>query len=179
MLVLLSPESVTSQNVADEWNYAFEEGKIVIPIKYRACSMPMRLRRVQWIDFVDTDFAAAFSELLTALGAPDQRPNDRIELARREGLIFIELPGADIRIAFVYSDYPFATTFIKTVWFCLLWTVIPRGSTQDIFYEYGTRWLLRNKVTGEIYLLPEQRKKDLLFHEIGIEPNSELEVIIQ
>jgi hypothetical protein len=179
MLVLLSPESAASQNVADEWNYAFEGGKAVIPIIYKACNMPMRLRRVQWIDFVEKDFAEAFSELIATLGPPDTRPSDRIELARREGLVFIELPGADIRIAFIYSDYPFATAFIKTVWFCLLWTVIPRGSTQDVFYDYGTRWFLRNKITGETYNLPQERQRDLLFHEIGIEPNSELEVIIQ
>jgi hypothetical protein len=110
--------------------------------------------------------------LVTFLGTPDRRPIDRIELARREGLIYISLSTADIRIAFVYSDYPLIDAFIRTVWFCLLWSVIPRHSTRDLFYEYGKKWIFTDKVTGETYKLPEDNK--VLVHDMGIEPGSEL-----
>ena len=50
MLVVLSPEAVDSHNVMDEVSYALEEGKQVIPVLYRPCKIPFRLRRVQYVD---------------------------------------------------------------------------------------------------------------------------------
>ena len=44
LLVVLSPASVTSKNVEDEISFALEEGKPVIPVLYRDCRIPLRLR---------------------------------------------------------------------------------------------------------------------------------------
>ena len=177
LVVILSPTSATSENVADEWSYALDERKTVIPVYYQTCDVPMRLRRLQNIDFSNGNFTEKFNELLTVLGTPDRRPNDRIELARREGLIFVEVRSADVRIAFVYSDYPQLDSFIRTIWYCLLWSVIPRTVNQDHFYEYGTRWIFKNKATGETHKLPE-KGRDALIHEMGIEPDNELEIVL-
>jgi hypothetical protein len=46
LAVILSPSSAASENVADEWSYAFEKGKTIIPIYYQNCEVPMRLRRL-------------------------------------------------------------------------------------------------------------------------------------
>lgn len=43
MLAVLSPSSVASQNVMDEVSYALEEGKQVVPVLYRECTIPFRL----------------------------------------------------------------------------------------------------------------------------------------
>lgn len=51
MMVILSPASVSSTNVMDEVSFALEEQKIVIPVVYRDCTIPFRLRRVQHVDF--------------------------------------------------------------------------------------------------------------------------------
>ena len=51
LLVILSPASVGSQNVMDEVSFALEEGRQVIPVLYRPCEIPFRLRRLQHIDF--------------------------------------------------------------------------------------------------------------------------------
>jgi hypothetical protein len=51
MLIVLSPSSVDSDNVMDEVSFALEERKIVIPVLFRQCEIPFRLRRVQHIDF--------------------------------------------------------------------------------------------------------------------------------
>jgi formylglycine-generating enzyme required for sulfatase activity len=63
LLVILSPASVTSDNVLDEVHYALDEGKAVIPVLHRDCKIPLRLRRLQRL-VVGTGIA----ELLTALG---------------------------------------------------------------------------------------------------------------
>lgn len=66
-VVVLSPEAVNSQNVMDEVSYALEEHKQVIPVFYRDCQMPFRLRRVQYIDF-RTDYDHGLRDLLRTLG---------------------------------------------------------------------------------------------------------------
>jgi hypothetical protein len=51
MLVILTPTSVSSENVRDEIAYALKQGKIVIPVLYMECEIPLRLERKQRIDF--------------------------------------------------------------------------------------------------------------------------------
>jgi hypothetical protein len=51
LLVVLSPEAVASEYVQQEYGYASEEGKVVIPLYYRDCKVPLELRGIQWIDF--------------------------------------------------------------------------------------------------------------------------------
>ena len=51
MLVILSPSSASSTNVDDEVSFALEEKKTVIPVIYRDCRIPFRLRPFQYVDF--------------------------------------------------------------------------------------------------------------------------------
>jgi|RhiMetdeSRZDD1v2_1073273.scaffolds.fasta_scaffold21957_3 formylglycine-generating enzyme required for sulfatase activity len=66
MIAVLSPDALASNNVMDEVSYALEERKIVIPILLHPCTIPFRLRRVQYIDFT-ADYNTGFSQLLRAL----------------------------------------------------------------------------------------------------------------
>jgi tetratricopeptide (TPR) repeat protein len=72
-LTVLSPAAVDSPNVMDEVSYALEENKNVIPLLYRDCLIPFRLRRVQYIDF-RTEYAEGLRNLLRALGVVTQPP---------------------------------------------------------------------------------------------------------
>src|ERR1700716_1636767 len=49
-VVILSPRSAASENVADEVACALEGNKHIIPILYEKCTIPMRLARLQFID---------------------------------------------------------------------------------------------------------------------------------
>lgn len=49
MLLIVSPDSMRSENVHDEWSYFLEEGKAVFPFIYKECEMSFRLRRRQYI----------------------------------------------------------------------------------------------------------------------------------
>src|SRR5437764_8105275 len=51
LLIVLSPDAVASENVQIEYDYVLELGKLVIPLYYRQCEVPMELRAIQWIDF--------------------------------------------------------------------------------------------------------------------------------
>lgn len=53
LLLLVSPDSMASNNVADEWNYFLDQGKPVIPVLVRPAEMHFRLRRSQYVDATD------------------------------------------------------------------------------------------------------------------------------
>ncbi|MFN7211186.1 MAG: toll/interleukin-1 receptor domain-containing protein, partial [Aggregatilineales bacterium] len=78
MLVLLSPDSVNSQNVADEWSYFIEKNKPVLPLLIAPTEVPFRLSRRQRIDFT-ADYEVGFRELLRAIGSPPRLDPDSTE----------------------------------------------------------------------------------------------------
>jgi len=66
MLLIPSPASVVNRNVLDEVSFALDEKKTVIPVFYKDCTIPFRLRRVQHVDFRQ-DYARGLKELLRTL----------------------------------------------------------------------------------------------------------------
>ncbi|HEY1984238.1 MAG TPA: TIR domain-containing protein [Terracidiphilus sp.] len=66
MLVVLSPASVASANVANEFLFALEESKRVIPVLYQDCKIPFQLRPFHYADF-RTDFAGGLASLLRVM----------------------------------------------------------------------------------------------------------------
>ena len=73
VLVILSPSSVNSPQVMAEVAFALDEQKEVIPVIYRDCKIPYRLRPIQHVDF-RTDYSEAFQELLDSMGV--ERPQE-------------------------------------------------------------------------------------------------------
>lgn len=69
MLVLLSPASAVSQNVADEWSYYIDKNKLILPVLIELCEVPFRLSRRQRVDLT-LDYKLGFQQLIKALGSP-------------------------------------------------------------------------------------------------------------
>jgi hypothetical protein len=67
MLVIITPESMQSRNVENEWQYYFDENKPVIPIRLVDAKTHFQLRRLQYIDFERQSFDAAYAHLLREL----------------------------------------------------------------------------------------------------------------
>jgi len=65
-MVVLSPDAVDSDNVMDELAFALEERKTIIPVLYRPCKIPFRLRRIQYVDFTG-DYGASLDSLIAVL----------------------------------------------------------------------------------------------------------------
>lgn len=63
MLLMLSEQSVLSDNVRDEWNFYKEEDKPIIPILIEKCMRPPLLRRYQYIDFSKELYSDALAQL--------------------------------------------------------------------------------------------------------------------
>lgn len=68
LVVILSPEAIASRSVMDEVAFALDEGKRVVPVVYRSCKTPFRLRRLQYVDLT-SDYQTGLSHLGQLLAA--------------------------------------------------------------------------------------------------------------
>jgi hypothetical protein len=76
LVVVLSPRSAVSDNVADEISFAIDSGKSVLPVMIERCSLPLRITRMQVIDATrdyDSALEQCFAEL-TRGGDATARP---------------------------------------------------------------------------------------------------------
>jgi hypothetical protein len=55
-LIILTPASVSSENVKDEIGYAIDHGKRIMPVLLQECVVPLRLRRFQYTNFTSIEF---------------------------------------------------------------------------------------------------------------------------
>ena len=55
-LIILTPASISSENVKDEIGYAIDHGKRILPVLLEECVIPLRLRRFQYVDFTKMEF---------------------------------------------------------------------------------------------------------------------------
>ena len=79
VLIIMSGEAVSSENVLDEIHYALEAKKHIIPILLKPCEIPYRLKRKQAIDF-RKDYADALQRLLTQLRVANTAPKPPVPL---------------------------------------------------------------------------------------------------
>ena len=64
MILILTPESGNSENVANEWQYYFDEKKPIIPVRLQPVEkLHFQLRRIQWVDFHEQSFETGFQRL--------------------------------------------------------------------------------------------------------------------
>jgi hypothetical protein len=70
LLVILSPRSVESDNVADEISFAIDHGKPVLPVMIEKCRLPLRITRMQVIDATG-NYERALGQALDVLSGGD------------------------------------------------------------------------------------------------------------
>lgn len=123
MLVILSPSSANSTNVDDEVSFALDEKKTVIPVIYRDCKTPFRLRPFQYVDF-RSDYNLGLKQLLqtlppetpaqsgptaeeTALPDSNQTPAERVHgsVVRRDDAVQGFLPQPEQSAVFAEAEH--------------------------------------------------------------------------
>lgn len=65
MVVIISPDSMVSRNVEDEWQYYLDNGKPVIPVLLQPAKIHFQLARIQYIDFHKQPYGRALTQLYT------------------------------------------------------------------------------------------------------------------
>lgn len=67
MIVIISPTSMESRNVEDEWQYYLDNNKPIIPVLLEPAKIHFQLARIQYIDFHRQDFDSAYNRLVVEL----------------------------------------------------------------------------------------------------------------
>jgi hypothetical protein len=63
MIIIISPASMASQNVEDEWQYYRDRGKIIVPVMIQPTQLHYQLGRLQYINFHTQPYNIALSQL--------------------------------------------------------------------------------------------------------------------
>ncbi len=97
-LMILSPAAINSWIVREQFAWALEMEKSIIPVVYQSCQLPSQLQDIPYIDFTHGDYKKGLKQLSTRyfsdqLAEPDKwLPNiepDRIGIGTD---LFIEFP---------------------------------------------------------------------------------------
>ncbi|MBZ0306945.1 MAG: TIR domain-containing protein, partial [Anaerolineae bacterium] len=67
MVLVLSPDSMNSTNVEDEFTYFLDNNKPIVPIMVRPTRLHFQLHRLQWVDFTGDRPEDAYERLMRAL----------------------------------------------------------------------------------------------------------------
>jgi hypothetical protein len=74
LLLILSPDSISSKYVKMEYRYFFKHDKPIIPVLYRQIdNMPFELAPLNYIDFTRTDRSRPYQELINVLSRRERR----------------------------------------------------------------------------------------------------------
>lgn len=136
-LIILTPASVSSENVKDEMGYAIDHRKRIMPILLEECLIPLRLRRFQYINFTDIEFGVGIKSvkhlldsLLNESSIPTVKISPEVEAQKADYVDVTEIPqrdqivsrpslgnltGSTVDAEIVRSMIPFS------------WTTIPAG----------------------------------------------------
>lgn len=90
MVLVLSPDSMSSRNVEDEFTYFLDNNKPIVPVMIRPSRLHFQLHRLQWIDFTGDKPDEAYERLLRALnqvGVEFRVPENAGDKSRFVGLI--------------------------------------------------------------------------------------------
>ena len=83
-VILLSPNSIKSEWVEKEYSYAIRHRKKIVPAMIKYCIVPFALHTINYVDFINVDYATGVNNLLDALGGT---PQPDIHLSRTERLL--------------------------------------------------------------------------------------------
>jgi sulfatase modifying factor 1 len=111
-LIVLSPESIQSQNVKDEIGYAIDSGKHILPVVIKPCNIPFRLRRFQYVDFTNKSYNDSLAEIKHLLTNTDKltiATDDRHDDAHSEQ------PAAKLDVAKTIDEKKLVTQDNQTV----------------------------------------------------------------
>lgn len=93
-MIILSPESLESQNVKDEIGYAIDSGKEILPVKIKTGEIPFRLRRFQYVDFSKQSYQESLKEIKSILSTSGHMLAG-INSEPEAGLVGLETQPAD------------------------------------------------------------------------------------
>lgn len=107
-LIILTPDSVNSEAVKREVNFARDAHKVIIPLLFRDISVPDDLEKInltdlQFVNFVQHGFRRGMQELLKLLSQSQNAENSEIE--KVSGLIIEDEKTQQVTIRQILKDF--------------------------------------------------------------------------
>jgi TIR domain-containing protein len=118
VIVVLSPNSITSEWVEKEYTQALSLHKKIIPVMLVACNVPFALNTINYVNFSLGEYVDNFNNLLTALGFTGEPPAVK---PFETSTLFRSIQTRKFVI-------PLAAGFVALLF--LAWTVQPKHITQ-------------------------------------------------
>jgi len=91
MLLVVTPESMTSKNVKVEWEYYFDSDKPIIPLLLKPTKRPFQINRLQYVDFVGASYEHGLNGVLARFGIRDQITDPKVGTAHQISELLSEL----------------------------------------------------------------------------------------
>lgn len=105
LLIVISPESMGSQNVEDEWQYYLDQKKPIIPLLLTPTKLHFQLSRIQYVDFHRQTYDKSLRQLHAELGrkgvrldAPPRRSTITQPVARVSGMAAMPEPSRKLAL---------------------------------------------------------------------------------
>jgi len=67
MVVVMSPDAMEANDVKSQCSYARQHKKIVVPLDYRLCKIPLSLRNLSVVDFRTISYEQSLQDLVQAI----------------------------------------------------------------------------------------------------------------
>ena len=67
LVLVVSPSSMASKHVEDEWQYVLDQGKPVLPVMLEPTKVHFQLGRIHYVDFAERDFDHALDQLTKSI----------------------------------------------------------------------------------------------------------------
>lgn len=138
LIVILSHTSLQSNNVMDEISFALENGKAVIPIKINECKSPLRLIRLQHIDFTK-DYEIGKMQLLKIL-RKNELTKPKKEKQKVEKVEYIDLNNTNF-----FEDNPTLPKVEKNK--------ETKKLFSELFANYKTLWAISLLITVTLVVI--------------------------
>ena len=116
LLLVVSPESVSSRSVEIEWRHFLQHKKRIILLIFQAVPLPPELAGLEWVDFRGA-FAPAMKELLKRIEAPSPQRGLAPQSGFKAPFVVWVAAGLSV-INAVYSLFAFWTLLIP-------WVLVP------------------------------------------------------
>ena len=116
LLLVVSPESISSRSVEIEWRHFLEHKKRIILLIFQAVPLPAELAGLEWVDFRG-DYNAALKKLLHCIDSPAAMESPAPQSGFKAPAVVWAAAGLSI-ITAIYAIFAFWT-------FLIPWVLVP------------------------------------------------------
>jgi hypothetical protein len=116
LLLVVSPESISSRSVELEWRYFLEQKKRIVLLIFQAVPLPAELADLEWVDFRGA-YAPALKKLLRRLESPSPMERPAPQSGFKAPFVVWAAAALSV-ITAIYSVFAFWTLLIP-------WVLVP------------------------------------------------------